>query len=330
MLKNIIYYIKDFFDRCLFFYKNDWLYKKFCVQIFFIFIIFNVICVCIYCFYDEQIFLFQFLISLSIFFLRIVESRNIVPTAYIKPNIDKLPNKVGKSSVIVQYALPKWLSPSEVWLIYNLKSYQTNFDCLLYKRESEWLIKIELRNDWYLSLYRIMDIGENVPGYEKQYRLMIFWENYREKVVWSMKPSIWGSTMNSWTLDSDLLYCCVKKWWLSEEINYLFFVAIFWIIVCWIFFRDIYWLVVGLLCVTYIVLCAFKRWLSYIWKIIWRTDKWIEVYAHILGYKYFLEKCEEKQIQEILGKDNEFKSKNMSYVYALRMNWKFLDKSFNK
>lgn len=335
MLRNIWYYVKDFFERCAYFYKNDKKYRKICLEALWILIIFNIICVFIYLFFDVNIFLFQLLMSLFIFLLRILESCEIIPSAYIKPNIGELPNKIWKYPVIVQYDAPKWLNPSEVWLLYNLKSLSTNLDSLIYKRENEGLVKIELRKDWYLNLYRNKDIHEKAPYYEKQYRKMVFWQNRREKAVWSMKSSwtSWYYAVDWWNPDLELLHYCVKKWRLCEKYNYLFLFALFAAVVIPLVLWNISWIfsiISFVLSIMYILYCVSKYWWTYVYLTIKRTDKWDELYAHIIWYKYWLEKCEEEQVKKILKDDSWFKSRTFPYVVALRLNWKFLDKDFNK
>ena len=61
-----------------------------------------------------------------------------------------------------------------------------------------------------------------------------------------------------------------------------------------------------------------------------RTEKWDEIYAHLIWYKYFLEHCEEKQMKKILKDDPNFKDKTIPYMIALRMDRKFLDKEYLK
>ena len=54
------------------------------------------------------------------------------------------------------------------------------------------------------------------------------------------------------------------------------------------------------------------------------TDKWKKVLSEIIWYKYYLEHCEEEQINVDL-KENEIYSKHLPYAIALKLNWKIID-----
>ena len=46
--------------------------------------------------------------------------------------------------------------------------------------------------------------------------------------------------------------------------------------------------------------------------------------SEIYWYKYYLEHCEEEQINSDL-EENEFYSKHLPYAIALKLNWKIID-----
>ena len=54
------------------------------------------------------------------------------------------------------------------------------------------------------------------------------------------------------------------------------------------------------------------------------TDKWKKILSEIYGYKYFLEKCEEEQINVNLWNDEVY-SKHLPYAIALKLNWKIIN-----
>lgn len=81
--------------------------------------------------------------------------------------------------------------------------------------------------------------------------------------------------------------------------------------------------------VIYFVYKGHKTWHNVLnpFKKFYTTNKWDELLAQIIWYKYWLEKCEEEQMKKILEDDPWFKSRTFPYIVALRMNWKLLDKS---
>ena len=84
--------------------------------------------------------------------------------------MEKLPKKFWNHNVVIQYNPPKWISSSEIWMLYFRKFQSTNIDSILYKWAYEWKIDIvdnwdskKIIKHWYLS--------NNVPKYEQ-----IFWD----------------------------------------------------------------------------------------------------------------------------------------------------------
>lgn len=312
----------------MYFYKNNVIYRKSTKKILLFFIIINFICLWVKYFNNswfEALFWIDenwyIIITIEIrigrLLIQILYSFNTIPSDYIEKNIDKLPNRIGKYPVIIQYTPPEWLSPSEVWLIYNLSYEPTNFDCLIYKWELEWIVEVEYSGNEVIHIEKKKELKDDVPKYEKLYWENIFWS-------WFFKYSTLYED-----IDSELLNHCIEKWWLyTKHIgckNLL-------VILLWIIFPP-FWI----LLIVYIFMLQLyytnKLWAKHIIdlsKKILRTDKWDELYAHIIWYKYWLEHCEEDQIKEILKNDPKFKSRTLPYVIALRMDWKLLDKKFSK
>lgn len=253
-------------------------------------------------------------IDIFYIFFRIVCIFKLIPSDYIEPEIKNLQDSLWKYSVAIQYTPPKWLNPSELWLLYSLKSNSTNIDCLLYKWEYERLIKIEDRWSWSILIHKIWEIGNSVPTYEKQFWSSIFKTGFKDTVVWNRNQL----NLDKWIVSKihlELLDYCVKKWLMYKDRDHLFWISIFWVFIFPLFF-------------IYIIYCMSTQW-KYLWTNIWRTKKWKELYAQIMWYKYWLEKCEEEQVKTILEEDPWFKSRNLPYIIALRMDWKFLYGKFN-
>ncbi len=339
MLRSIWNYIKDFLDKCIYFYKNDETYRKSTKNILLFFVVVNLISLFITFFNSSWLkdrlsidksryVVISIVICLVRLFIQIMYSFITIPSDYIQPDMDKLPKKIGKYPVIVQYDPPKWLNPSEVWLLYNKSFESTNFDCMLYKWEYEWLINIEDKWNWMMILNRKKEIDNKVPSYERQFWTMVFWFDRKQRAIRRLV-----NIREVWDLHSELLKYCIEKWWIkSEKIKNTGCSKLFLIILC-ILLTPIFpvlWFAIFLYFFVVVIYYSKKTWFggSSLWMKISITDEWERLLAHIVGYKYWLEHCEEKQIKEILKDNPSFNSKILPYVIALRMDWKLLDKKF--
>ncbi len=65
-----------------------------------------------------------------------------LPSFRIERNMGELPNKIWWEKTLVQYNLPKDITPSEVGIIMSWKAEMTNLICIIYKWVNEWLVKI--------------------------------------------------------------------------------------------------------------------------------------------------------------------------------------------
>ena len=338
-----MYYIKDFLERCVYFYEKDETYRRSSKKILLYFVIISIICLSINFFDKEWLESFgigeisYFVISLSICIIRLIVqilySFVTIPSDYIEHDMDKMPDKIGKCPVVIQYDPPKWLNPSEVWMLYNQSCESTNLDCLLYKREYEWLIDIEDKGNWNVILYRNKGIDSNAPSYERQYWTMIFGFDCKDRVMWKLQQAKLDVKELS-NLHSELLRYCVEKWRLYNE--RLKISGLFSILIC-ILLTPIFpplWIVVILYFYAVAIYYSNKKSIHFgttnLRNRIHLTEGWEKLLAHIIGYKYWLEHCEEKQLKKILKEDSSFNNKTLPYVIALRMDWKFLDKKFNK
>lgn len=321
MLKNVVYYIRDFLDRCVYFCENDKAYRKNTKNLFLFFVIFDIIFLVIFFFVNGEISIVKYFSISAIFCLfwlviQIFYSFSTVPFDYIKPDMNNLPDKIGKYSVVVQYNPPKLLNPSEIWLIYNKKLLKTNITCLIYKWEYEWKIRVKELKDWYNTICKLKEIND-VPWYEKYFWNSFFDYGYKNEITIDLDKMFFED------LNEVLLSYCKKKWWLLEECG------IQWILLIFLILFEF----VNPLLIIFLYISWWKvlvKSLIYSRKVIKTTDKWDELLAHIIGYKYWLEHCEEKQLKKIMKEDPSFSSKTLPYVIALRMDWRFLDKKFNK
>lgn len=59
-------------------------------------------------------------------------------------------NKIWDKHVIIEFAPPKWLSPIEVWYLYDMEIWESDIVCLLYKWARMWIISLSYNDSWLL------------------------------------------------------------------------------------------------------------------------------------------------------------------------------------
>jgi hypothetical protein len=117
-------------------------------------------------------------------------------------------------------------------------------------------------------------------------------DNSRQKVYYL------GGSSSIWCLLLFLVFLC----FIALSVGEMYFG-----LVCWI--------------LIFLTICNLR------WNKIYEpklTDKWKKILSEIVWYKYYLEHCEEEQINSDLD-DNEFYNKHLPYAIALKLNWKIID-----
>ena len=337
ILRKIWNFINDSIERIIWLFNNSKSYKNWIRNI-------TIVIFCIYLFYASLPIIGHFMtgrndyieavlvVSLIASWVRIVViwlfTILLIPSEYIEPNIDDLPSKIGNNNVIVEYEPPKWLNPSEVWLLYHLTWEWTNLECLIYKREYEKLITRKYDENYYWwKIKRLWELKYNVPKYERDYWNYLFWTNHDIEVL-EAKLSCDYREMKK--IQNKLVNYCEDKWLIisskekDKKLTTLIYIILF---VIWFITLT----PITIIITVFILIHKFKtnHWKVNIWKIT-RTEKGEKIYAHIVWYKYFLEHCEEEQMKKILKDDQSYKDKALPYIIALRMSWKFLDREYLK
>ena len=268
---------------------------------------------------------------------------------WIEPNIKELISNSNQHNVIVQYDPPKWLSTSEVWMIYYRMYKASNINCLIYKWASEWIVSF--KDKWYRGRIRIMkELNNSVPKYELSY-----WNGlskYKRVKVGSNTYEIIDPEnllFGLHRIQKELLDYCIEKWWLkrtgyNSNIKKLPLIPI--ILLCLVILYSVIVPIINsfldsellpdLLGFSYL-LC----WLLLIWIIVaggWElegpmdielTEEWEKLFVEIYWYKYFLEHCEEEKLWKLIEEDPDYINKTLPYAVALRLNTKFLKYSLS-
>lgn len=253
----------------------------------------------------------------------------------VEPDINKLPEKIGRHKVVIQYTPPKWLSPSEVGFLYHRKFQSTDLDAMLYDWAYKWYISIKNSNT-YRTITNIKTL-QSEKEYEWYCWHLFFWYKEWEKcTVHFRKITSFFYCDKMW---EKLLKYCKGKWWLTYEVKdylskFLLFIYL-WIPLMFFWFAlssiavggSILWWLIFLIIAAYVlyrIITNNGAWIKGIKKIE-LTDEWDKLLAHIYWYKYYLEKCEEEQFKQLMEDDPNFLDKTLPYIIALRLNWYFLE-----
>ena len=354
ILRNIYFYLKDYIEKIVWKYHSSEEYRNWLKKITYIVFLVNIV---LYLFYliffslnkdfDFWPFLtFSFCTFIAWISLGLLYTILMIPSDYIKPDIKNLPKKIWDYNVVIQYTPPKWLSASEVWLLYTLSWEWTNLECMFYKWEYEWLVRRFIDKEYWLPKIEIIKrIKHNIPRYERIFRWAVFWIKYDTYIFpddlesnkylsnfeyqqCTFEDYVKQDYRDLKVSQKALLNHCIEKWRIEvvwEGKTYLIlslFLYAFWFLISPI--------LTFFICVFLIAFNSNRTWhIIDLWKLR-RTKKWDELYAHIIWYKYFLERCDEKQLKAILEDDPNFKDKVLPYIIALRMNRRFLDKKYYK
>lgn len=243
----------------------------------------------------------------------------------IDENMGSLPESIEWKKTLVQYDLFKEIAPSEVWFLLYRKADISNLLCIVYKRVNEKIIEVYSDN-WKKYMKVVGELKEDAPYYEK----FLFEDMLKNKRgIWQLDKY----KLNQYVIDvTDLIfekcrlkwYCNVKtnKFWKiikSTAVSLLCLVIFLYLIKDFFIFTFFFWWVWFLFIIPHVIIRFFYKKYSFT-----LTDKWKKMLSEIYWYKYYLEHCEEEQINSDL-EENEFYSKHLPYAIALKLNWKIID-----
>ena len=286
-----------------------------------------------------------------------------LPSLKIEINMSELPKQIGREKTLVQYNLPKGITPSEVGMMVSGRAEMTNLICIIYKWVNEWLVKIINENGVkYIEVIDNLwkkvceydgnvwlnggvvkvgrengsryikaiddDLWKKLPEYEYYLFYKLFaWAWYRVKFKKLKKFKLKVNDM--------ILKSCVEKWYLemrlgeipnSEYSTYInssiwcASIICFCLVLIFILLDSWLWSFVFFVLAMWLLLLS-RGYTSYYAK---STKKWNRLFADIYWYKYYLEHCEEEQINSDLW-DGEVYNKHLPYAIALKLNWKMID-----
>lgn len=258
----------------------------------------------------------------------------------ITANMKELPKNIWSKNTIIQYNLSENITPSEAGMLLYWRAEISNMLCLIYKWINEKKIIIYIENGKkYLKRVQWLDEGD--CAYERFLFGRLF-HNTQQPILFNKKLlSAYKSEFNNMVIES-----CMRKWYIDNKINkkgikHLLISkdsesrdkviveknASIW---CLLFLFIFPWFAIasnlgGLWELAWIMLflTILVNYLNNTKYYINLTDKWKELLSEIYWYKYYLEHCEEEQINSDLD-DGEVYSKHLPYAIALKLNWKII------
>lgn len=282
------------------------------------------------------------LAGIIIYIIAILLEEKFTKMQKIEDDMHNLPK-----NAIVQFSAPKWITISEMWFLLYQDLDVSNFWWLVYQWKSEgYLDVVEKDGIKYLRQQKSRLWG-GAPDFESTIFRMLF-RNGREVSFDSVKQILeqYGRDLTLCLISS-----CVEKWLIktkkskfikfmkgSGKFIFILFLSILYLKCSLDMFsnKDVLILrpLLSILFIRfYACVCRFfeTKYKKWIWKFDWRsielTEKWEKMMNEIKGYKYYLERCEEREITENLS-DKKMLRKVIPYAIVLKLNRKILDKLF--
>jgi len=305
----------------------------------------------------------------------------------IKENMKKLPKDDFWERVIVQYSLPKEITPSEAAILLYGRSELSNLLSIICWWINSKIVNLSTKDGKKYIETSCDFLWRSFPLYERDLFSCIFNKKDDKKVI--INKNLLNKYKNE--VNDMIVVSCEEKWYIvksrgavysrfiSNVMKFLlpcfvfitfpfcFLAFIGWEFILWvplfilIHILLYYWKInrkndreiTGAKTTVSISLMLFMLWfLCFIYFIIWKyllwclmlviiffimyirnknksydielTDKWKKILWKIYGYKYYLEKCEEDEINSNLWKDEVY-TKHLPWAVALKLNWKIID-----
>lgn len=309
------------------------------------------------------------------------------PAWKIKDNMKKLPKDDFWEKVMVQYSLPKEITPSEAAILLYGRSELSNLLSIVCWWINSKIVNLSTKDGKKYIETSCDFLWRSFPLYERDLFSCIFNKKDDKKVI--INKNLLNKYKNE--VNDMIVVSCEEKWYIvksrgavysrfiSNVMKFLlpcfvfitfpfcFLAFIGWEFILWvplfilIHILLYYWKInrkndreiTGAKTTVSISLMLFMLWfLCFIYFIIWKyllwclmlviiffimyirnknksydielTDKWKKILWKIYGYKYYLEKCEEDEINSNLWKDEVY-TKHLPWAVALKLNWKIID-----
>lgn len=305
----------------------------------------------------------------------------------IKENMKKLPKDDFWERVIVQYSLPKEITPSEAAILLYGRSELSNLLSIICWWINSKIVDLHTKDGKKYIETSCDFLWRSFPLYERDLFSCIF--NRKDGKIVILNKKLLNKYKNE--VNDMIVVSCEEKWYIvkskgtvwsnfvSKIMNFLVpcFVVIMsifcllafvgWEFILWIplfillriflYARQInrkndreitgekttisislILFIVWFLCFLYFIIWEYLLWclmLVIIFFVMYirnqnksydmeLTDKWKKILWKIYGYKYYLENCEEDEINSNLWEDEVY-TKHLPWAVALKLNWKIID-----
>ncbi len=227
--------------------------------------------------------------------------------------------------VIVQYEPPKWVNSAEAGLLLHRGAKPKDILSLIYKRASEWLIKLSFEEDEWsffkkatknVIITKIRDINPESPAYERDFfKAIVRGEKSRLSGDTNLYNKLGLSTLESYWRKSWWFTGGKSKWWLlSVGLIAMYFLVSF--------LGDALPWIVPLAFIGFIVLAVYSAAASKLKE----TEEWARLISHVLWYREFLAACDENKLRLFLQQDPLYFDKILPYAVAFGLDTELIKK----
>lgn len=237
---------------------------------------------------------------------------------------------VKKYPIIIQYSAPKWMNPSEVWLLYNRCTKPSQIVSLIYERAAQWHISFNTSDKtWIVKNDDLYSNEKKRNSTRNDYKRTTWNTMFNNATKMSVPNTRFNQKLQS--IENQLYKHGLKQSWFkyndeskSNDIEkgvrwkvllWFFALGFFSFIVerLYLFLRSIAWIFLSCLLTKF----DGKPALS---------DKWYKLLSEIKWYRNFIRACDKNKFKKFLEEDPMFFDKTLPYAVALGLETSFMKK----
>jgi len=241
-----------------------------------------------------------------------------------------LPKKV-ENHIFTQYEAPKWISPSEAWMLIDDKIHPRDIICIIYDRTNKGYIKIETKEEKFLlKKYTTFTLipKKTLPKNTKKYEKVLFEKFFgrpccfHEYVLWNDKWSF----IEDYGIVKNILYNYIlqrkryKK--TPKQVFRIFSLWFYWTVVITSILSNSERFTLGLNTII-----MFFVWYKYFKFITRKTKEGKKLHEHLMWYKDFIKHVEEPMLKAFLKQDPNYIDKLLPYAVVFGLDTAFLKKA---
>ena len=237
---------------------------------------------------------------------------------------------VKKYPIIVQYSAPKWMSPSEVWLLYNRCAKPSQIVSLIYERAAQWHVSFNTSDrTWIVKNDDLYSDKEKWNSTRNDYKRTTWNSMFNNANKMSVPNTRFNQKLQS--IENQLYKHGLKQSWFkynNESKSNDIEKGVRWKILLWFFALGLF-------------SCIVERLYLFLRSIAWiflssllskfdgkpaLSDKWYKLLSEIKWYRNFIKACDKNKFKEFLKEDPMFFDKTLPYAVALGLETSFMKK----